>query len=1744
MKIKSICFMAMAGLILFMTCPPLEAQTRLVIKGKVIDADSMAPIPGVFVEIENASGGSGYSRAHTNEQGEFVFEDLPTGVSFNLYAEKQGFTSYRRSYWYVEPNKEMESIVLQLNREAVFQCRITASDNVTPIGRARVSMKPMQWRGDPYAVYEFERETGANGMVRIDRIPAGSYELVVEKPGFVRERLTDIRFLTGKKRAMDVALFRPASISGRVLLSDGKTPLAGIPIIARGPSDATSTSTFQGVYSLRDLKPGTYTFTASKSGFKPYIYPGQVTVQEGENVEHIDHLLNAEQEKVHIAIYQEVYPLKKDITFTVRAFRSEDFTLQFFRIPISWYLKNPDRLQGLLREGSNLKSFDMVHSARYGFKRYRPYTWFSRKVKIDRAFSPGIYLVRAFTSHAEDRNFIFVSNIGLIAKRGKNSLLAYTVNFETNRPEGDVDVFVLKDLPAKKKEKKGLFQRILGLFRNDLILFKGKTGADGLLKIREPFPVSRLLVVGMKSDQGVGIAESFLSLAAKRRGLKPYFYTDRPVYRPGHRVFFKGVLRIDDGTDLKILKHHDTMIQLKDSQGRVVRKWQGTSDDMGTVNGSFDLSPDAPLGQYSLWINNQDDLSQTAYFFVQAYRKPDFKVEVKTDKKAYVADEAVKCSIHAAYFFGSPLKNVPVVYRIYQKMTHKPYYRYWWEGEYYRQAGYQSLIKSGKGKTDSQGFFSMEFTPPLKSYDRLITVEAEVTPMSGRRITGRQSVIYNQSLYQMEISRHAFVYKIDRPLSLRVNIKDVEGNPVSAAFFAALEQEVWNPIRNRYEKPAAPLYKEEFRTDEAGTALVEIPPSELKPGYTRFIVSATDPKGNSVSKSVTLWLYGGLQGDFNYNYTGLEIWLDKDNYRAGDTAKLLINSPLEKGVVLFTMEGQDIMEQRVLNMDTRTRILEIPVQARFAPNVYLSVIEHDGNRLYHKKVSLNVAVEGKKMNIKARFDKQEYRPGDTGRLMIRATDQKGDPVQGDFSVGVVDEAIYYIKPDHTTPIHRFFYARRSPWVSTTYSFPIRYLGGAIKDAGTRVIRKNFKDTALWLPNVSTDEKGNGSVKVPFPDNLTTWVTTIRGQSSQNVFGEQRVKSLVTKPLVTSLKLPRFFRRQDQSEVRVINYNRTDLPLAEVKNTLEVQAPLTLEGPPVQGIRIPKQGEGHLSWKVLVGEGQGNTPITVRTEAGTLRDGEQRTLPVLSNGLPVVYDFTGRTHEKRARIGIPLGPGHVLGMTSLDVEFIAHPALAGLASLDYLTHFPYGCAEQTLNSFIPPAVYSAGLERIGLHPPQGKKLRGMVEQGIEKLSGFQRSDGSFGWWKGSDGDLYLTSLALLELSHVTAIPDPRIRQVIARAAKYMTPQILKTRVPDLLLFGLYALSEAGYHNRVLAAALKSKLASMDPLALSLCALVLQNHQMPGPAGQAIDRLLTFIQHGPEGSFFPGPASRGNAVETAAFALTALLRTRPDHPEVDRILHWLVLQKTGRYWVSTRTTGFVLLALAEYLNKRGQGISLEDQTITASLNGKRIPDLHLNRDDFFKEKGPVFSLPSEWLQQGDNVLTIEGQEDIYYSVRVTSFYEADPIAPASQNCNITFSKRMFAATRVQDAQGNPKILSRPYEPGEHLRVGGETKVEIRFVPDRDYDYFILEDGLPSGFEVVDFEKGAGTSWWRPFSHKERRDDKVVFFFTHLYKGREVSVDYILRSELGGTFHLPPARVYGMYRPSISAHSASGILRVTSQ
>src|SRR5262249_5437581 len=153
----------------------------------------------------------------------------------------------------------------------------------------------------------------------------------------------------------------------------------------------------------------------------------------------------------------------------------------------------------------------------------------------------------------------------------------------------------------------------------------------------------------------------------------------------------------------------------------------------------------------------------------------------------------------------------------------------------------------------------------------------------------------------------------------------------------------------------------------------------------------------------------------------------------------------------------------------------------------------------------------------------QFKPGQTGSYNITARDASGNPVAGEFSVGVVDEAIYSVEADNVPDIHGFFYGSIGNRVGTESSMSFYFTGEAgkkpillanefnskhrrlaqLKPSEPLVqpkIRKLFPDTALWLAEVRTDQSGRAQAQLTFPDSLTTWRATIRGATADTKEG--------------------------------------------------------------------------------------------------------------------------------------------------------------------------------------------------------------------------------------------------------------------------------------------------------------------------------------------------------------------------------------------------------------------------------------------------------------------------------------------------------------------------------------------------------------------------------------------------------------------------------------------------------------------
>ncbi|MCM8758297.1 MAG: hypothetical protein NC906_00785, partial [Candidatus Omnitrophica bacterium] len=278
---------------------------------------------------------------------------------------------------------------------------------------------------------------------------------------------------------------------------------------------------------------------------------------------------------------------------------------------------------------------------------------------------------------------------------------------------------------------------------------------------------------------------------------------------------------------------------------------------------------------------------------------------------------------------------------------------------------------------------------------------------------------------------------------------------------------------------------------------------------------------------------------------------------------------------------------------------------------------------------------------------------------------------------------------------------------------------------------------------------------------------------------------------------------------------------------------------------------------------------------------------------------------------------------------------------------------------------------------------------------------------------------------------------------------------------------------------------------------------------------------------------NDIEATAWGLCAILAIDPKRNEVPGILRYLVLKKRGGLWYSTKDTAICLFAFTELL-KTFDELS-PDYVVAFYLNDILLKEEKLDRKSIEKFND-VVTLPNENFISGKvNSIKIEkkGEGNLYYS-HVIKYSVKDVFIPQF-DAGFRISRRYTEVEprRVVDVQGN---VSYVYDEIKSVRSGDRVRVEIKISGVKGYEYIMIEDPIPSGFEVVE-QPSVDDFWW---ARKEIRDEKVAFF-TSTWHEKDMTIEYQLRAETPGFYHILPAKVQLMYLPEIWGRSQGNVIVV---
>jgi hypothetical protein len=283
----------------------------------------------------------------------------------------------------------------------------------------------------------------------------------------------------------------------------------------------------------------------------------------------------------------------------------------------------------------------------------------------------------------------------------------------------------------------------------------------------------------------------------------------------------------------------------------------------------------------------------------------------------------------------------------------------------------------------------------------------------------------------------------------------------------------------------------------------------------------------------------------------------------------------------------------------------------------------------------------------------------------------------------------------------------------------------------------------------------------------------------------------------------------------------------------------------------------------------------------------------------------------------------------------------------------------------------------------------------------------------------------------------------------------------------------------------------------------------------------------------------SVEATAAALQALAPRDPRNPLLEAAVRYLVANRTGSYWATTKQTAMALYGLVEFMKARKE--SPAAFPVDVIVNGQHAGTVAFTPDSLTDPEPKVLTVTA---REGVNTVAIAKKSDagaLYWSATAEYFDTRTPIERTGSR-HLALVRRYFSLAPVT-VKGRTVYRETPFagtaQPGDMILV------RISAAGSTDWRYLMIEDPLPAGTEpfadddLYELERTPGPQWW--LGRREFRDDRAVFFRERLPGGR-TDLHYLLKVTTPGAFQAMPARITPMYVPGTSASSEVQAVTVT--
>ncbi|MDR3246506.1 MAG: hypothetical protein LBT50_08755, partial [Prevotellaceae bacterium] len=532
------------------------------------------------------------------------------------------------------------------------------------------------------------------------------------------------------------------------------------------------------------------------------------------------------------------------------------------------------------------------------------------------------------------------------------------------------------------------------------------------------------------------------------------FFTDRSIYRPGQTVYYKALFMAANSYSAKnLIVDKEFEISFVDANGKKISSQTFTTNDYGTVHGSFDIPQGLLNGTMTLSAENYGSQN----IRVEEYKRPSFEVKFAPVTGSYRFNDSIRVTGVAKSFAGYAIDGAKVQYRINRSAI--PFF--YDNSSNFNDPSHE--IASGTVNTDNEGAFVIDFkakTDNIRNENFVYgyNVVVDITDINGETHSavtwvnvGKKPLVIKADIPREIINRDSLNFNIQTtnlnanftPADLTVSITALKSpdkilrarlwkTPDTLAM-SRTEFQKYFPIDpygdeddwKKYEEDRKIISYQMKTTDDKAVVAASNEATHnkislaalrnAKAGWYRIDIKAKNAENVEVCQEIFVYLKSNppvkslsakspepssIQTMYNW------FTVIKDSGEPGENAELWVGGGEEKSYIFYNLihKGRIIEQKIIVAGKTPERII-IPLKEEYKSGVSASFLMLQNGRMYSQSHIITVPYTNKQMDIAFTTFRNKLLPGEKEKWILEIKNNKGEKEQAEMVATLFDASL-------------------------------------------------------------------------------------------------------------------------------------------------------------------------------------------------------------------------------------------------------------------------------------------------------------------------------------------------------------------------------------------------------------------------------------------------------------------------------------------------------------------------------------------------------------------------------------------------------------------------------------------------------------------------------------------------------------------------------------------------------------------